>query len=319
MATSQNSDEKMEKPPADQPLAGVSRGTFGGLSITAAPKFSGEGSFSRFTSDLEGFFTFNPQFTDEYRICFLPLCLTGVARDAFESLPDSQRETYSQAVAALGEIFAGSSAVDAHAQLQELRLGTNDSLDAFLIRFRKLVKEAFPGSNSDIVLFNSFLATLPEHHRVDIITQGITTYQAAADRVRNAIRGERLRDRTVRQVSTAEPPVLEQILSRLDQLEKRVSQQDREGATGPLQHPVGGRGGGRPAHDGGTRPVRACFACGGTSHVIRNCRYRNATCFTCEQEGHISSVCRNGRPSGNGNGGPGPNQRQRDPSQRERQ
>ena len=313
MDSSRAAAGKMEPLSGDNHVAGVQ---FGGFVNTAAPRFSGEGSFSRFKTDMEGFFTFNPSFTDEYRLGFLPLCLTGVARDAFESLSDDQRGTYSQALAALGEIFAGSSAVDAHAQLQELRLDPRDSLDTFLVKFRKLVSEAFPGNNSDIVLFNNFLAALPEKYRVDIVTQGITTFQAAADRVRNAIRGEKLRDRTVRQVSASEPTVLDQILHRLEQLEKQVSQQGQQrqtDAAGPPRRPNQGGGGGH-ASDLVARPVRACYACAGTSHVVRNCRHRNATCFTCGQVGHISLACRNGGASGNGRGGPMPGGRQGGPS-----
>ena len=278
------------------------------LSFTTAPKFSGHGSFPRFVEDLEAFFLFNSGFSDEQRLRFLPLCLTGVARDAFDSLTDSQRPTFSQAVESLQEFFASPNSVDAHAQLQALRLDPNgdESLDVFLIRFRKLVHEAYPGSDSDIVLFNSFLSTLPDSYRIDIVSEGITSYTKAVSRTRDVLRAERLRSGagvTVRQVSE-EPSLLQQILDRIEQLEKRM---DRPASRGPGSGGgirAGGRGSARTSglEPSGRGPTtgsqRACFACGSTSHLKRDCRVKHVTCFNCGERGHIAAICR-GPQAGN--------------------
>ena len=114
--------------------------------MASAPKFSGEGKFVRFLTDLEAFFAFDPSLSDEQRQRYLPLCLTGVPRDAYDSLTDSQRTTFKDAVDGLKEFFHRPNSVDAHSQLQSLKFEPQklQSLDVFLIKFRKLVHEAFP-------------------------------------------------------------------------------------------------------------------------------------------------------------------------------
>ena len=67
--------------PDDVKPAAVSGRGATGFSMKA-PDFSGEGSFSRFSTDLDTFFTLH-DFDDQLKLRFLPLCLTGVARDAF--------------------------------------------------------------------------------------------------------------------------------------------------------------------------------------------------------------------------------------------
>ena len=143
-------------------------GPFGGLSVASAPKFSGEGKFVRFLTDLEAFFAFDPSLSDEQRLRLLPLCLTGVARDAYDSLTDSQRTTFKDAVDGLKEFFHRPNSVDAHSQLRSLKFEPQklQSLDVFLIKFRKLVHEAFPDNASDVVLFNCFLDAVPERYKV---------------------------------------------------------------------------------------------------------------------------------------------------------
>ena len=62
----------------------VRHGAVGGFSFEA-PKFAGTESgsnFNRFSADLDTFFAFH-NFNDDLRLRFLPLCLTGFARDTF--------------------------------------------------------------------------------------------------------------------------------------------------------------------------------------------------------------------------------------------
>ena len=59
----------------------------GGFSMKA-PDFAGVGSFVRFSSDLDTFYAIH-NFNDDLKLRFLPLCLSGVARDA--SKPFRQR------------------------------------------------------------------------------------------------------------------------------------------------------------------------------------------------------------------------------------
>ena len=277
-------------------------GPFGGLTLASAPKFSGEGSFTRFLTDLEAFFAFDPSLNDEQRLRFLPLCLTSVARDAFDSLTDSQRTTFKDAVDGLKGFFHRPSSVDAHSQLRSLKFEPRQhhSFDVFLIKFRKLVHEAFPGNVSDVVLFNCFLDSVPERYKVDIISQGITSFTGAVDRTRNVLRGEQLcasqtpGDSSVRQISTEEPTILQQIFSRLDQLERRMANPDFSRQTGSSRATArGGRGPGGPGHaaGGAQSAPRACYVCGSPGHLQRNCRFRNRTCYGCGETGHLLHRC----------------------------
>ena len=120
-------------------------------------------------------------------------------------------------------MFEKPSALDAHAKLRQLRFDPHESLDVFVIKFRKLVQDAFPGSDNDMLRLNCFLAALPESYQIDVVSNGIDSFSAAVERVRSMMRGESLRSHPVRQVADDQPSVLQQILTRLEQLERRVS------------------------------------------------------------------------------------------------
>ena len=86
----------------------------------APPLFNGRDScFSRFVSDFKIFATLH-SWSESEQLMYLPLCLTGLARDAFESLEHSQRQSLSVAVEALRQCFAPQGIVEAHAKLQGL-------------------------------------------------------------------------------------------------------------------------------------------------------------------------------------------------------
>ena len=202
----------------------VRHGAVGGFSFES-PKFSGieSGSnFNRFSADLDIFFTFY-NLNDDLRLRFLPLCLTGFARDTFEALPREERNTFSRAVDALRRSFVKPCALDAHSRLQQLKFDPATPLDAFVIRLRKLVSEAFPGSVCGQVLFHSFLTALPREYQQQVIAAGVATFPEAVEKVGNLIRSERV-PAPVRQVSQAcENAVLEKVLQRLEQLECQVT------------------------------------------------------------------------------------------------
>ena len=202
----------------------VRRGAGGTFSMEA-PKFAGtEGGskFDRFSADLDTFYTFH-NFDDDLKLRFLPLCLTGYARDAYEALPREEKDTYSRAVAALRRSFVKPCALDAHSRLQQLKFDPTTSLDHFVIHLRKLVAEAFPGGDCDQVRFHSFLTAMPREYQQQIVAAGIATFNEAVEKVGNLIRSERVQA-PVRQVSwTSEDSVLEKVLQRLEQLELQVA------------------------------------------------------------------------------------------------
>ena len=285
----------------------VRRGAVGGFTFEA-PKFSGDNgpSCNRFLADLDTFFTFH-NFDDELKLRFLPLCLTGFARDAFEALPREERDTYSRAVAALRHSFVKPCALDAYSRLQQLKFDPSTSLDAFVIRLRSLVAEAFPGSVCDQVLFHSLLTALPRDYQQQIIAAGITTFPEVVGKVGNIVRSERVQA-PVRQVSQAgENDMLGKVLQRLEQLELQVARAAQPAAQEPGTARRGLRGGrpdrGRPAggrRDGEPqgRGRRACFACGSEQHLRAECPHRRARCYACGRDGHISRVCDRGNEAG---------------------
>lgn len=281
----------------------VRRGAVGGFSFEA-PKFSGVGSgFGRFSADLDTFFTFH-NFSDELKLRFLPLCLTGYARDAFEALSRDERDTFSRAIAALRRSFVKPCALDAHSRLQQLKFDPSTPLDPFVIRLRTLVAEAFPGSVCDQVLFHSFLTALPREYQQQVLAAGIQSFTEAVEKVGHIMRSERVQA-PVRQVSQAgENAVLERVLQRLEQLELQVARAAPAVAREPGRARDGPRRGrperGRPDRDGDRpgRGSRACFACGSELHLRAACPHRRARCYTCGEDGHISRVCNRGNGAG---------------------
>ena len=157
-----------------------------------------------------------------------------MSRDAFDSLSAAQRASYSSTISGLRDLFAKPSTLDAHTRLRDLRFDPRESLDSFIIRFRKLVSRAFPEQDADPVLFNCFLPTLPELYQSEIISAGISSFVGAVEKARNVRRAEERRaasaqsdgpgSATVRQVgaSAASQSVVDQILSRISDLERQV-------------------------------------------------------------------------------------------------
>lgn len=271
---------------------GGSMAAAGGFSMRA-PEFSGVESFSRFESDLETYYTING-FNDELKLRFLPLCLKGVARDAFEALPKESRSTYNQASQALSKCFVKPCALDAHAKLRNLQFDSSMSLDSFIIQFKQLMAVAFPGHISDQVLFHSFLPTLPVRYQEHIISQGSDGFEDAVSKVRNLMRSEHLRV-PVRQVGT-ETDRLGQILERIEALERRVSQgMVGPGSSADVERGVRGR-------RASPRFPRACYCCGSTDHLRAACPLRDTYCSRCGRRGHTVDVC---STQGNGRGAVG--------------
>ena len=280
-----------------------------------APDFAGVGSFVRFSSDLDTFYAIH-NFNDDLKLRFLPLCLSGVARDAFEALPAGSRSTYKQAIEGMSKSFGTPNALDAHAKLRNLQYDSSVSLDAFVIHFKHLMNQAFLGQLSDQMLFHAFLPTLPSRYQEHIIAQGISGFEEAVRRVQNLIHSERFQ-KPVRQVSAPDPDRLEQLLQRVEAIEHRLSSAERSrsgGAGGAAAGaaPVarrGGAGGGvaagarrggaggvtADAASGGRRgsgaPARSCYCCGSTGHYRAACPVRDSYCTRCGRRGHTVDVC----------------------------
>ena len=246
------------------------------------PLYNGrDGSFSRFKSDFDIFAQIN-SWTDQDKLLYLPLCLTGLARDAYEALDHSQRLSFSAAVDALRHSFAPVGVVEAHSRLQALKFECAEALEAFLIRFKAAVRAAFPNDATDPLLLTYFLGCLPPDLRAGVIGAGCDTFQQAISKTRCLLAARRVTsqpleagigDAAVRRVE--EPGVLSQLLSRLEALESKVD--------GALRAP-------RPSAAPG--PSGPCFACGRNGHTRADCRYGSATCHACGKKGHIKPVCR---------------------------
>ena len=245
------------------------------------PSFNGAGgSIFRFIEDFKTFSVLQG-WGDEKQVALLPLCLSGIARDAYDALSDKYKRDISAAFEQLKAAFPADSSVEAQVQLRSLRFQPGNSLDAFVVQLRGLVSRAFPGTDRDGLLFNYFLQALPTAYQQELISNGIQNFDAAVSKVRNMSCAARLVDsasQSVRQITASEADALRQ---RIHELESRLtrlqSSQSRPsaGRTGPAS----GRG-------------RVCFCCGMTGHVQAVCRKRLLSCHTCGATGHLARVCR---------------------------
>ena len=259
------------------------------------PSFDGKSSLSRFRADYVTFGRIQG-WDESQQLAFLPLALQGFARDAFDALSPTQRETLESVFNGLRGTFTSGTTVDAHIRLTELKYDPAESLDEFLVRFKSLVQRSFPGQSTEGLLFNYFLSSVPEKYRSEIVMAGISDFAAAVEKVGNIRSTEKLRSASVRKVeSDAQVPMLRLIMDRLEQLERRL---DRTRLSEPEPAP---RREAPPARSAGARP-RACWACGGADHVRSRCRFRDSACHTCGKRGHIAAVCQS--PSGNASRGP---------------
>ena len=247
------------------------------------PTFGGNsGSVSRFISDFKTYVAFQGWDTTK-QASLLPLCLTGIARDAYDCLPEASKKSISLAFTGLKEAFPSHSVVEAQVQLRGLKFDPKSDLDAFAIRLRRLVSSAFPEGEVDSLLFNYFMQTLPMEFQSRLISDGVTSFDTALVTVRNMCCAARL--------SASQPEPVRQVCSETDQLRRKVAELE-----------------GKLARLGGTRGPRSersiCFCCGGEGHVRRNCRYKASICYQCGVKGHLARVCRD-RAMGNLSGAVG--------------
>lgn len=102
------------------------------------PSFSGTGSLSRFKDDFETFSALQG-WEKEKQASLLPLCLSGIARDAYDSLGPKQKKDVSAAFEQLKAAFPADGVVEAQVQLRSLRFQPGGNLDAFVVQLRLLV------------------------------------------------------------------------------------------------------------------------------------------------------------------------------------
>ena len=250
-------------------------------------RFDGRGPVSRFLDDFNRYSRLMT-WDDAKKLDVLPLCLVGLARDAYDALTDEQKATFATIESGLKQSFHTRTSVDYHAALRDLKYDGSQGLDAFVIELRKLVSRAYSGPASDGLLLNSFLSTLPDDLYSSVVGAGVGTFDAAVTKVRNLQSASRHRSRPVRQVAAADAASRDAEVARLErriaELEARLPAE--AGASRPPRGPQGG--------------LRECFACGQTSHLRYRCEHRNAICTRCDRRGHLAQVC--GRFPGNSQG-----------------
>lgn len=248
------------------------------------PSFDGRSSAPRFLDDFERYSRLQG-WDDEKKLDIFPLCLVGIARDAFDSLSTDQKATFAGATAGFRASFSGRSSVDHHVALRALRFDPSGSLDAFVIEFKKLVALAFPDQPSEGLLYNHFLSAVPDELCSAIIADGISTFDGAVNKVRNLCSAAK---RLAQGVEKSEP--VRQLAASVDEslvarLERRIAELEAKVdsvARGP------------------SRVSGGCFACGAAGHFRSQCDHKNASCSKCHRRGHLSQVC--GRYQGNGRG-----------------
>ena len=258
------------------------------------PRFTGDGCVRRFLDDFDRYARLQ-HWGDEQKVDVLPLCLSGIGRDAYEALSKEERGSYEKAADGLRAAFSKRSAVDYHLALRGLRYDPRESLDNFLIKFRKHVTNAFPNqpvAGQSELLFNHFLSTLPDEYYAAVISDGITTFDDAVAKVRNKRNATKDGQGASVRVLAAEggdESMLGQLQRRIAELESRLDDRTTR------------------SRGAGSRQPRECFACGETGHMRWQCANRSHRCQRCDTVGHLEGVCGRYFWGGNGRGaGPRP-------------
>ena len=295
--------ERAVLPDGDANGRAVSGPSDSGLNMSVVielPKFNGEGSLTRFVEDLSIYATL--QGWDEVKKrAIVPLCLTGIARDAYDAIPEGGRETFDDVVAGLRKSFGAPSSLEKHLSLQNLKYDPNEPLDTFLIRFKKQIAGAFPGQALDGVLMNHFLTALPIEYRSSVIAAGITSFDDAVRKVRNVKAAATAAGcdtaAPVRQLDRSNSDVLQQLQRRISELESRLAASTLGASVGtaalaPDQRSGQPRSGPHPPSDRRIDSPRVCWVCGESGHFRRACPKRDSVCAGCGRRGHIQSMCR---------------------------
>ena len=141
------------------------------LASVSLPTFDGRSSLHRFLDDFERYSRLQGWDADK-KLDIFPLCLVGIARDAFDSLSKDQKASFDEATKGLRASFSSRSSVDHHVALRALKFDPSGSLDAFVIEFKKLVALAFPDQPSEGLLYNHFLSAVPDELCSAIIADG---------------------------------------------------------------------------------------------------------------------------------------------------
>lgn len=263
------------------------------------PQFSGSGSVRRFIEDFKTF-SLIQNWDVAHQASVLPLCLSGIARDAYDCLSSEAKAKVSSALAGLREAFPPRGVVEAQVQLRSLTFSSGSNLDAFVITLKGLVSRAFPDGDISGLLFNYFLQSLPGHFQHRLVSDGVTTFDEAVRVVRNMCSAAKLSeggtpDNKIRQVGVEDVDASEAAM-----LRRRVAELEN-----------------RLAQMGMSRESRkVCLGCGLKGHLLQACRHRHAACYACGQKGHLARVCpNNGLGNPNGATGVAPPMRPRNPLQ----
>lgn len=242
------------------------------------PSFAGKGSVSRFIADFDTFSILQGWDNDK-KVALLPLCLSGIARDAYDAFPSECKKDANAACKRLELAFPSGDKVEAQVQLRSLRLAPDDSLDAFVVKLRGLVSRAFPDTRHtehDPLLYNYFLQSLPPTYQQALIGEGIQTFDSAVTKVRNLSCAAKVAaSQTVRQVAATDETDL--LRRRVQELELKLSRLERSQVSA---RPSPGSGSGR-----------TCFCCGVPGHHQTSCRKRHLPCHVCGTKGHLARMC----------------------------
>ena len=195
----------------------------------ALPRYDGTGPFNRFVDNIKIYGAL--QGWDDAKIrAVLPLCLTGIARDAFDAIPKEKCVTLDTTVTELKKNFVDPSTLEKHLMLHNLSYNPSESLDQFVVQLKKKVSRAFPGQIQDSLLLNHFISALNPEFRSAVVAAGCETFEQAVSKVRNLKSAANAGSvvTPVRAVSTADrqsvpPDVVPQLLARIGELESQLA------------------------------------------------------------------------------------------------
>ncbi|XP_055633621.1 uncharacterized protein LOC129773967 [Toxorhynchites rutilus septentrionalis] len=167
-------------------------------------------------------------------------------------------------------------------KFREIVQQSDESVSSFVLRLRQGAAHCEYGEFLDRMLIEQLLHGFDSRELCDeIIAKKPATFNDAFE-IAHTIEATR---NTAKEVRTVRQSLVPEGTNKLGYEPPKT----RRGNPNDVSSSHLYKGSGKPTYDS-----RVCSGCGG-QHTRSQCKFRNATCFTCEKKGHIAKACRSSK------------------------